>query len=148
MRKFRLLMMAALAGALGATSVVPVAAAPIVTPVGDVSLDSSTKVHPLLQYGMLVEPTKLVRMIVQKSSLTTNADVLARLVNGRVVEDFDVLPAFVVELPQSAAGVLAVDPGVRYISPDGPVRGKPIAANKDTSAPRPPAKAEKDKAPK
>jgi subtilisin family serine protease len=88
-----------------------------------VSLNSSAKVHPLLQYGAQSDPTRIVRVIVQKTKDDIKIDKLAEQVPGlQPVEEFTVIPAFVADVPQSAVSVLARQPGVRYVSPDGAVQ--------------------------
>ncbi len=98
----------------------PSAGAQTATP----SIDTSLKVHPLLQYGAQVEPTKLVRVIVQKSNPGGSKDSIAKPVGGQPVQEFKVIPAFVMNVTQSAVLTLAQNPDVRYVSPDGPVRKK------------------------
>jgi serine protease AprX len=86
------------------------------------SIDSTLKVHPLLQYGAQAEPTKVVRAIVQKANPFAKSDDLARSVGGQVAEDFNVIPATVLNVTQSAAVQLAQNPDVRYVTIDGPTR--------------------------
>lgn len=85
-------------------------------------LDPAVKIHPLLQVGAQAEPLRTVRVIVQKTKPDVHAVDLATKVLGQVVEEYKVVPAFVLELPQAAVSTLALDPDVRYISPDGPVQ--------------------------
>jgi serine protease AprX len=105
---------------LGATLIpAAVSAAPAV----QVSLNSSVKVHPLLQYGAQAEPDRIVRVIVQKTKTDIKANNIAARVPGlQISEEFDVIPAFVASVPQSAISLLAQQPGVRYVSPDGAVQ--------------------------
>jgi serine protease AprX len=125
------------AALLGTTALAPAAGAsgaPIV------SLDSTKKIHPLLQYGLQADPTKLVRVIVQKARADTKLDVLVRQVPGlQPGEEFTVIPSFVATLPETALATLAANPNVRYVSPDGAVQvvpALPVKAKKD--APKPP----------
>jgi serine protease AprX len=85
-------------------------------------IDSKLKVHPLLQYGAQAEPTRLVRVIVQKANPLAKSDDLAKSVGGQVAEDFKVIPATVLNITQAAAMQLAQNPDVRYITIDGPTR--------------------------
>lgn len=124
---------------LGSTLAVPTASA---SSGGGVSLDSSLKLHPLLQFGASANPTGLVRVIVQK----TRGDIASQLVTAAVPglqasEDFQSVPAFVVTLPYASLAVLAADANVRYISPDSAVQVIPSLPvhGKGKQPPRPPA---------
>jgi len=111
------------AALLGSTLVPGVARA---TPTLQVSLDSSTKIHPLLQYGEQTDPTRLVRVIVQVTKADVKVDSITSRVPDLVVdEQFGVIPAFVATVPQSTVPVLAGLPNVRYVSPDGAVQVVP-----------------------
>ncbi|HEV7663144.1 MAG TPA: S8 family serine peptidase, partial [Chloroflexota bacterium] len=121
-----------LAAVLG-TSLLPGAA--IAAPADQVSLSSSLKIHPLLQYGAQVEPARLVRVIVQKTKSDIKASSIAMRVPGLLVaEEFDVIPAFVASVPQSAVAALASLPGVRYVSPDSAVQVVPALRSTDKKA--------------
>jgi hypothetical protein len=64
------------------------------------SLDSTQKVHPILQYGADVDPATLVRVIVQKTSTGVTASSIASQVSGmQVTEEFKLIPAFSATLP-------------------------------------------------
>jgi serine protease AprX len=119
MRKF---LAAVVACALLGSAVSPTVDAQTVAP----TIDTSLKVHPLLQYGAQVEPTKLVRVIVQKANPGASKDSIAKPVGGQVVQEFHVIPAFVMNVTQSAVLAVAKNPDVRYVSPDGPVRKKAV----------------------
>ena len=86
------------------------------------TIDSTVKAHPLLQYGAQSEPNKLVRVIVQKANPLAKSDDMAKSVGGRVAEDFEVIPATVLNVTQAAAMQLAQNPDVRYVTLDGPTR--------------------------
>jgi len=124
---------------LGSALVAPAAAASSSTVV---SLDPTQKLHPLLQYGALVDPSGLVQVIVQKNRPDLVSDQVAAAVPDlHVSEDFQSVPAFVATLPYASLAALAANPNVRYVSPDSPVQVIPStflhAGGK--SAPRPPA---------
>jgi serine protease AprX len=119
MRRSRFLIQLLLCAAIGLAAVTPAGAAP---PTAPPNLDPSAHIHPLLQYGISVEPSKQVSVIVQKADPAAKADELAKVVGGKVIEEFEVIPAFVVNLPQAAVTDLARLGAVRYVSPDGPVR--------------------------
>src|ERR1051326_6516149 len=123
---------------VGSTMVVPQVSS-AATPV--VSLDSTQKIHPLLQYGAQGDPAKLVRVIVQKSRSDVPSASFATAVPGlQVSEEFKYIPAFVATLPQAAVGALAASPNVRYVSPDASVQVLPSVAKAGAKpAPRPPA---------
>jgi serine protease AprX len=97
-----------------------------------VVLDSTQKIHPLLQYAVQADPNRIVRVIVQKTNFTALSEVgllgalLGPSVPGlQVTEDFTVIPATVVTLPASSLPALAALPNVRYLSPDGAVAFNP-----------------------
>src|SRR6266851_3356397 len=122
-----------LATALLWATLVPaaVSAAPTI----QVSLNPSVKIHPLLQYGVQAEPARIVRVIVQKTKTDTKASKIAAQVPGlQISEEFDVIPAFVASVAQSAIPLLAQQPGVRYVSPDGSVQVIPAFPSSDKKA--------------
>jgi serine protease AprX len=127
MRKFRVLLASiATCALLGPTLGPSAASASTATPM--VSLDSTQKIHPLLQYGADVNPTSLVRVIVQTTTNNASAKSIASQIAGmQVNEQFKVIPAFVATLPQGSVSSLAQNADVRYVSPDGPVLVQPGA---------------------
>jgi serine protease AprX len=130
---------------LGATLVPAVASA---APAVQVSLNSSVKVHPLLQYGAQADPARIVRVIVQKTKTDLKVSSIAARVPGlQVSEEFDVIPAFVASIPQSAVALLAQQPGVRYVSPDGPVQVIPAfpSSKKKAEKGHPPKQGDRSK---
>src|SRR5579872_5112784 len=151
MRNLRLLLAAFLASTLLApTLVAPIAASAASAP-GLVSLDPSQKIHPLLQYEMHSDPTALVRVIVQKTHATDDAKkILSNVLGARLVEEFKLVPAFVAVVPQVAVPLIAADPTVRYIAPDGAVNILPdLSAKGLKPAPNPqrPKPTPEDKSP-
>jgi serine protease AprX len=130
---------------LGATAVTPIAASASTPSV--VSLDSKYKVHPLLQYGAKTDPARLVKVIVQKTRNDVKLDTIiptlslvTRLAGVQVVEEFKAIPAFAAVVPQAAVYLLAANPNVRYISPDGAVQVVPdLSLSALKPAPKPPA---------
>jgi serine protease AprX len=126
MRKLRLLLAPVLACTmLGSTLGVPLAGAS--TAGVQVTLDSSQKIHPLLQYGAQTDPTRVVRVIIQQVK-PPGTNLLGGLLGGLLGstdEQFTVIPALVKSVPLGSIAVLAQDPNVRYISPDGPVQVDP-----------------------
>src|ERR687886_2789614 len=123
---------------IGSSAVAPAASASSTTVV---SLDPDQKIHPLLQDGAQADPTALVRVIVQKTRADVASSAIAATLPGlQVSEDYHHIPAFVATLPQTAVAALALNPFVRYISPDASVQvipSVPQVASKP--APRPPA---------
>jgi|SRR5579859_950939 len=75
------------------------------------TLNSSLKIHPLLQTEALTNPTGVVRVIVQQNGPLA----------GGASEHFTVIPALVTTLQLGSLASLALDPNVRYISQDGAV---------------------------
>jgi serine protease AprX len=122
-RKIRLLVAPLLAATLFAPMLVAPAAAAGTTPTVPISLNSTLKIHPFLQYGLSADPNHLVRVIVQKSSVSARAlDIALRVPGVLVTEEFNVIPAFVAIAPESAIAALARDTNVRYLSPDASVQ--------------------------
>jgi subtilisin family serine protease len=108
-------------------------------PARPVNLDSTQKLHPLLQYGAAVEPSTVVRVIVQKTTQAASASNIAASVQGEVVEAFNLIPAFVMDVAQGRLPTLATSPKVRYISPDGLVQVIPsVGASPAAPGPNPP----------
>jgi serine protease AprX len=139
-RSIRFVLAALLACALvGPTA--PTSLAVAATTSTTVSLDSTQKIHPLLQYGAQADPTSTVRVIVQKTRADVLSSTIAALVPGlQVAEEFQYIPAFVATLPQTAVAVLALNPSVRYVSPDATVQVIPSVPQLPSKpAPRPPA---------
>jgi hypothetical protein len=135
---------ALLAPALALTMLLPSVGTPIATASSATAivLDSTRKVHPVLQAGAQLDPTSLVRVIVQKTKADAKADsLLSHIPGAQLSEEFTVIPGFVAILPQAAVALLAVNPNVRYISPDGPVDvipGKPPKGSKAAADPKAP----------
>src|SRR4051794_6400156 len=94
MRKFLMLAMPffILSLVAGAASPHVAAAAPAFT------VDARLKIHPFLQAITSANPTGTVRVIVQKTTAGGDVAKLATTVQGRVVSEFRVLPAFVLEV--------------------------------------------------
>ena len=119
MQYLRALVVPLMAGALVLSAVLPASAAPIQL----ANPPSAAKLHPVLQYGVQHDPLSVVRVIVQKVKPDTNASRIAgNILGGSLIEQYKLVPAFVLQLPLGALPLLALDPGVRYISPDGPVQ--------------------------
>jgi hypothetical protein len=123
---------------VGSTLIVPQVTSAS-TPV--VSLDSTQKIHPLLQYGAQVDPAAVVRVIVQKNRSDVPSSTIAATVAGaQVAEEYRYIPAFVATLSQGAVPALADNPEVRYVSPDASVQVLPsVKTVAEKPAPRPPA---------
>jgi subtilisin family serine protease len=81
-------------------------------PPAQINLNSGLKIHPLLQYGAQTDPTRIVSVIVQ----------LGGPLAGGATERFTVIPAIVTSVQLGGIAALALDPSVRYISPNGPVQ--------------------------
>jgi serine protease AprX len=104
-----------------------------------VVLDPARKIHPMLQAGAELDPTSLVRVIVQKTKADIKSDsLLSDVPDAHLSEEFKVIPGFVATLPQSAVSLLALNPNVRYVSPDGPVDVIPGKQPKGFKAPADP----------
>jgi serine protease AprX len=96
---------------------------PAVVPAGaSGALDPALPVHPALQYGAQQEPTRRVRVIVQKNSASVSNAAITKALGAKVLEEFRFINTFVMEIPQSKVLVLGRTPGVRYVSPDAPIK--------------------------
>src|SRR5712692_2748386 len=117
----------------------PIAAASSGAPV---VLDPALKIHPMLQEGAQLGPSSVVRVIVQKTKADVKGDsLLSHIAGAQLSEEFTVIPGFVATLPQAAVSLLALNPNVRYVSPDGPVDvipGKQPKGSKAAADPKAP----------
>ena len=64
------------------------------------------------------QPGQLVRVIVQKSDDTARAEAEVERLGGQILLPLNIINAFVAEMPASAARQVALQPGVRWVSPD------------------------------
>jgi serine protease AprX len=139
MQYFRTLFVPLMACVLVLAAVLPAAAAPIQL---SSPVPAASKLHPVLQYGVQHDPLSVVRVIVQTVKPDTNASkIAADILGGSLVEQYKLVPAFVLQLPMGALPLLAADPGVRYVSPDGPVQvipQLPVLAKGNKSHPNAP----------
>jgi subtilisin family serine protease len=95
------------------TNTVGVVAPPVVVPpASQITLSSALKIHPLLQFGAQTNPSGVVRVIIQQNGPLA----------GGATERFTIIPAIVTSMQLGSIAALALNPNVRYISPDGPVR--------------------------
>ncbi len=135
---------ALVAPALALSMLLPSVATPIATAsLGTgVVLDSTRKIHPMLQAGAQLDPTSVVQVIVQKTKADAKSDSLLSKIDGaQLSEEFAVIPGFVATLPRAAVAQLALNPDVRYVSPDGAVDvipGKQAKASKAAADPKAP----------
>jgi len=103
-----LMALALFASTVAPTAVIAAPAAPSVT------ISPSQKVHPFLQYGADADPLRVTRVIVQKARKDVRASSLVSTVLGStLVEEFSVVPAFVLDLPQGMIPLLARSANVR-----------------------------------
>ena len=96
-------------------------------PITQITLDSALKIHPLLQVGAQANPAGVVRVIVQRNGPLA----------GGATEQFTIIPALVTSMQLGSIPALALDPNVRYISPDGPVEIIPTAPATASTTPEP-----------
>ena len=94
---------------------------PIQASSGIIQLDPTLPIHPYLQYGASVEPTRRVRVIVQKTSSLVSSHLIAQSVGAPIVEEFPFIQSLVLEARLQSVLLLASLPGVRYVSYDAPV---------------------------
>src|SRR5712691_12628900 len=93
-----------------------------------ITRNSSLKIHPLLQAEAQTAPTQYVRVIVQQVQVPSSGGLLGGLIGGLLGgsssgdEQFTIIPAVAKTVQLSTLQAMALDPNVRYISPDGPVQ--------------------------
>jgi len=127
MRKLRLLLAPVLACVLLGATLAPASVGASTLSTTPITLNPSLKIHPLLQAEAQTNPTRVVRVIVQQVSAPASPGLLGGLVGGLLGsssttdEQFTVIPALVTNVQLSSLAAMALDPNVRYISPDGPV---------------------------
>ncbi len=85
--------------------------------------------QPLLKQIALVEPDRLVRVIVQKSIQGDSLETLTAKLGGTVITDLHIINAFMAEMPAKAILELSQAKGVRWISFDAPVVKQGVSAN-------------------
>ncbi len=83
--------------------------------------EATAYAHPTLLDMAATQPDAQVKVIVQKTS--SNADVESALpaLGGFVTKDLSIINAFSAQLPARSVPALAMQDGVRWISPDAPV---------------------------
>ncbi len=118
-REFNTLL--ALSLGLGATGLPTLASGAGATPKAT-GLDPALPLHPLLQYGALVEPDKQVVVIVQKTSKDGNGKDIAANGEGEDLEEFAFIKSHRMRVKQGKLPKLAARKDVLYISPAGGVR--------------------------
>jgi len=128
MRKLRLLCAPVLACVLLGATIAPASVGASSLPATPIVLDSSLKIHPLLQAEAQIDPTRVVRVIVQQVQ-PPSSGFLGNLLGGLLGggsntgdEQFTIIPALVTSVQLGSIAAMAQDPNVRYISPDGPVQ--------------------------
>jgi serine protease AprX len=89
------------------------------TPTG---LDPALPLHPLLQYGALVQPDKKVAVILQKTAKDGNGKEIAADGEGEDLEEFAFIKSHRMVVKQGRLPRLAARADVLYISPDSGVR--------------------------
>src|SRR5579884_1361038 len=120
--------LAAAALVLSAASPATVGAAGLPQPA-----DPTAKLHPALRYGTTPGSTELARVIVQTATPLDASHALqlaAAIPGSSLVEQFHLIPALVLQVPENLLPVLAANPSVRYVTPDGPVEVLPETAPK------------------
>ena len=83
--------------------------------------DLANKIHPSLIAASEQKSDGIFPVIVQKTSKQANVESLALHLGGKNLLDLSMINAFGIELTGAALRELAAHPGVRWISPDGPV---------------------------
>ena len=91
------------------------------------ALNSRLPLHPLLQYGAIVEPNKRVEVIVQKLRVGDRGQDIAAAGLGVDLEEFGFIKAHHMRLKQGLLPLLARRTDVLYISPNAPVQRHALA---------------------
>ncbi len=86
------------------------------------ALDHTLPLHPLLQYGALIEPDKKVDVIVQKAGKDAKGRDIAADGEGEDLEEFAFVKAHAMRVKQGKLPKMAQRKDVLYISPDAGVQ--------------------------
>ncbi len=97
-------------------------------------LDPALPVHPMLQYGAVAEPDKVIRVLVQKTSKGSDGKSIAQESGATHLEDFSSIACDHLEIKQKDVLKLGKHKDVLYVSPDGPVRQHAAAPGPIVSA--------------
>jgi len=81
------------------------------------------RLHPAVAHLAAEAPAQRVAVIVQKATVSRQAEAHVAQLGGTVTADLPIIHAFAAELPARAARRLAQNPAVRWVSPDGPIVG-------------------------
>lgn len=82
---------------------------------------SNALLHPFLEQIVQEQPTRVVRVIVQKLTQDNSVEEVTASLGGEVVRDLSIINAFVAKIPAKVLPQLAQADGVRWISPDSQV---------------------------
>ncbi len=91
------------------------------------SIDTKSRLHPMLQAGMQAEPSKKVSVIVSKKDKKTRSADVAKVVPASVDAEFPAIGAFQISINQNQLSKLAADSRVRFVVPNLPVKSTAIA---------------------
>lgn len=94
--------------------------------------NAAAKVQPVLMNLAVEEPDSVVEVIVQKTTSSDNANLLAQNLGAVVTKDLHILNAFAAQIPADAVIELAQSPEINWISFDGPVMKGNDSNNPDT----------------
>ncbi|MCJ7530724.1 MAG: hypothetical protein MUO64_06795, partial [Anaerolineales bacterium] len=83
---------------------------------------ATAKIHPLLAELAARAPDQIVSVIVQKTGISNQAEMLTQNLGGIVTKDLHIINAFAAEMSAAAALQLSASPEVRWVSPDAPVQ--------------------------
>jgi serine protease AprX len=99
-----------------------------------VAAPRAAALHPQLIQLAEESPEQVVRLIVQKTDTTQNAEEYAERLGGQLIADLSIIHAFSVEMTAAGAEQLSKSGFVRWISLDGMVEsaGKPPPKDGDT----------------
>ena len=90
---------------------------------------ASAKVDPLLAQVATQTPEQPVSVIVQKTGESSQAEVLATHLGGKITRDLSIINAFSAEMSAGAARQLAASPSVRWVSLDAPMISTAISSS-------------------
>lgn len=119
-----LILIATLIGTVGASTGMGSPRTP-----ANLTIDPNLPVHPLLQFGAQVEPNKKVTIVVQKTGPEVASNAISKAAGASIKEEFPLINGLVLEVPQRVALVLGKQKGVKYITPDAPVRHTSIGTS-------------------
>lgn len=93
----------------------------LVGPTSPPAVVAAQKVQPVLVQTALADPSKMVRVIVQRAGTATGLESHLVSLGGKVTEDLKIINAFAADIPAKVVLELSRRPDVRWVSLDAPI---------------------------